>query len=103
MEGSDYVEVGFAPAHDNLAYALNEVSETSRETAKEENGTTDGELRRDRPYSSSMMSRKSTVSTKSKVSLSPTSFTSEYSVKKLCSYQAGFNCCSIIPESFNVN
>lgn len=89
MEGSDYVEVGFAPAHENLGYAMNEVVETARESAKEENRMTDGELRRDRPYSASMISRKSTVSTKSKVSLSPTLFTSEYSVKKLCSYQEG--------------
>ena len=44
-------------------------------------------LQRDRPYSASMVSRKSTTSTKSRTSMSPAITITEYSTKQLFSYK----------------
>lgn len=46
-------------------------------------------IKRNRPYSSSVISRASNFSTRSKVSLSPTLITSEYNAAKLYSYKDG--------------
>merc|ERR550532_1136581 len=57
------------------------------ETEVEFKGPGSEGLHRDRPYSASMISRKSTLSTKSKTSLSPSVNVTEFSTKQMFSYK----------------
>ena len=114
------IDVGIAPTYTNNAYDNNgdagdveitlrvdklsgneqpSVQEPSSNGASSLNDDEDlempGELRRDRPYSASMISRKSTASNRSRASLSSTIWTSEYCSKNMFSYRVG------IAESFH--
>ncbi|ESO07919.1 hypothetical protein HELRODRAFT_98103 [Helobdella robusta] len=115
---NDFVEVAFAPSYENVGYTPNEVTEnpdkpsqqhpppsnssssskaattaaataTSSTSPLDKSNGASSELNRNRPHSASMMSRKSTLSTRSHASLSVSTYVSEYAAGKMYSYKDG--------------
>lgn len=60
-------------------------------------------LRRDRPYSSSVISRRSTKSTQSRASLNPSLVTSDYAAKTLFAYRVRTICISFYHQFLKIN